>query len=110
MTRMVRLAMMLAVVAASPAWAQAYATRLTAVAYDGAMRANVQGDGRASATLDGKTLTVTGTFTALPSPATSASLYSGTGIGIPGPAYSRHSRSHPASGRRRPARSSHCRK
>jgi len=86
MTRMVRLAMMLAMVAASPAWAQAYATRLTAVAYDGAMRANVQGDGRASATLDGKTLTVTGTFTALPSPATSASLYSGTGIGIPGPA------------------------
>ncbi len=88
MTRMVRLrvAIMLAVLAAAPAWAQTYASRLTAVAYDGAMRANVQGDGRATAILDGKTLTVTGNFTALPSPATSASLYSGTGIGIPGPA------------------------
>lgn len=88
MARMVRLsaALLLAVLAASPVWAQVFATRLTAVAYDGAMRANVQGDGLATATLDGKTLTVTGRFTALPSPATSASLYSGTGIGIPGPA------------------------
>jgi len=88
MTGMVRLsaAILLAVLAASPAWAQTYATRLMAVAYDGAMRANVQGDGRATATLDGRTLTVTGNFMALPSPATSASLYSGTGIGIPGPA------------------------
>jgi hypothetical protein len=72
--------------AATPAWAQTYTTRLLAVAYDGAMRANVQGDGRVTATLDGKTLTVTGSFTALPSSATSANLYSGAGIGIPGPA------------------------
>jgi hypothetical protein len=86
MAGMMRWPVLLAVLAASPAWAQAYASRLTAVAYDGAMRANVQGDGRATATLDGKTLTVAGNFKALPSPATSASLYSGTGIGIPGPA------------------------
>jgi hypothetical protein len=86
MTRMVQLAMLAVLAASSPAWAQAYATRLTAVAYDGAMRANVQGDGRATATLDGKMLTVAGTFAELPSVATSASLYSGTGIGIPGPA------------------------
>jgi hypothetical protein len=86
MAGMMRWPVLLAVLAASPAWAQAYASRLTAVAYDGAMRANVQGDGRATATLDDKTLTVTGTFAELPSPATSASLYSGTGIGIPGPA------------------------
>jgi len=63
---------------------QKYATRLTAVAYDGAMRANVQGDGQISATLDGKRLTVTGRFTALPSSATTAKLYSGAGIGVPG--------------------------
>jgi hypothetical protein len=50
------------------------------------MRANVQGDGQVSASLDGKTLTLTGSFTALPSAATTARLYSGTGIGVPGDA------------------------
>lgn len=65
---------------------QNFATRLTAVAYDGAMRANVQGDGQVSATLDGNTLTLNGRFTALPSPATNARLYSGLGIGVPGDA------------------------
>jgi len=63
---------------------QKYATRLTAVAYDGAMRANVQGDGHVSATLDGSKLTVSGRFTALPSSATNVRLYSGPGIGVPG--------------------------
>ena len=68
----------------SQAAEQKYATRLTAVAYDGAMRANVQGDGRVSASLDGNKLTVSGRFTALPSSATNAKLYSGPGIGVPG--------------------------
>lgn len=63
---------------------QTYASRLTAVAYDGAMRANVQGDGQVSATLDGNKLTVSGRFAALPSAATNAKLYSGAGIGVPG--------------------------
>ena len=72
--------------AATPGFAvDIYATRLTAVAYDGAMRANVQGDGHVRASLDGKTLTVTGDFTDLPSAATSVKLYSGPGIGVPGP-------------------------
>ena len=66
--------------------ADIYATRLTAVAYDGAMRANVQGDGHVSASLNGKTLTVSGDFTDLPSAATSVKLYSGPGIGVPGDA------------------------
>jgi hypothetical protein len=66
--------------------ADIYATRLTAVAYDGAMRANVQGDGQVSASLDGRTLTVKGDFTDLPSAATDVKLYSGPGIGVPGPA------------------------
>ena len=79
------LAVMLAV--AQPAFAaDVYATRLTAVAYDGAMRANVQGDGHVSASLSGRMLTVTGDFSELPSVATSVKLYSGPGIGVPGPA------------------------
>jgi hypothetical protein len=77
-------------IAALPGAAQAaeqrYATRLTAVAYDGAMRANVQGDGQVSATLDGNKLTVSGRYTALPSSAANARLYSGPGIGVPGAA------------------------
>lgn len=63
---------------------QVFATRLTPVAYDGAMRANVQGDGQVSATLNGNKLSVTGNFTGLPSSATSVGLYSGPGIGVPG--------------------------
>jgi hypothetical protein len=63
---------------------QVFASRLTPVAYDGAMRANVQGDGHVSATLSGNKLSVTGSFTGLPSPATGAALYSGSGIGVPG--------------------------
>ncbi|HSS15279.1 MAG TPA: CHRD domain-containing protein [Rhizomicrobium sp.] len=66
--------------------ADVYASRLTSVAYDGAMRANVQGDGHVSATLNGSSLTVTGDFTALPSAASSVKLYSGPGIGVPGDA------------------------
>jgi len=75
-----------AVVSAAPAVADDYAQRLTAVAYDGAMRANVQGDGHVTASLDGRKLTVRGDFSALPSAATGAKLYSGAGIGVPGPA------------------------
>jgi hypothetical protein len=66
--------------------ADVYASRLTSVAYDGAMRANVQGDGHVSATLNGSSLMVTGDFTALPSAASSVKLYSGPGIGVPGDA------------------------
>jgi hypothetical protein len=69
---------------ASAATDQVFASRLTAVAYDGAMRANVQGDGHISATLNGNKLSVTGNFSGLPSPATAAALYSGPGIGVPG--------------------------
>jgi len=71
---------------AMPVQAEEYAQRLTAVAYDGAMRANVQGDGHVTAKLDGRKLTVQGDFSALPSAATGAKLYSGAGIGVPGPA------------------------
>ena len=76
----------LTILPATPVLAEDYATRLTAAAYDGAMRANVQGDGHVTATLDGRKLMVRGDFMALPSAATGAKLYSGPGIGVPGPA------------------------
>jgi hypothetical protein len=59
-------------------------TRLTAVAFDGAMRANVQGDGHTSAALDGNRLSVTGSYTDLPSGATTAHVFMGAAIGVPG--------------------------
>ena len=61
-----------------------YNTRLTAVAYDGAMRANVQGDGHAAAILSGNKLSITGNYTELPSAATSAHVLMGPAIGVPG--------------------------
>ena len=61
-------------------------TRLTAVAFDGAMRANVQGDGHIDAVLTGNKLSVTGSFTELPSAATTAKLFMGPAIGVPGDA------------------------
>lgn len=85
MRSLFRLASTLLLAATVPSMAaDVYATRLTSVAYDGAMRANVQGDGHVTANLDGKRLTVTGEFTDLPSAATSVKLYSGPGIGVPG--------------------------
>ncbi len=80
-------ATMLGLCAMTPARAaDVFASRLTAVAYDRAMRANVQGDGHVTASLDGRSLTVKGDFSALPSAAVTAKLYSGPGIGVPGPA------------------------
>lgn len=64
--------------------AEVFQTRLTPVAFDGAMRANVQGDGRATASLNSNTLIVNANFSGLPSPATKAHLYMGSGIGVPG--------------------------
>jgi CHRD domain len=63
---------------------ESYNTRLTAVAFDGAMRANVQGDGHASAVLSGNKLSITGNYTELPSAATSAHVLMGPAIGVPG--------------------------
>ena len=65
---------------------QKFDTRLTAVAFDGATRANVQGDGQVDSVLTGNRLSVTGSFAELPSAATTAKLFIGPGIGIPGDA------------------------
>jgi hypothetical protein len=52
---------------------------------DVAMRANISGVGSASAVLNGKSLSVSGTFEGLGSPATSARLQQGPATGVPGP-------------------------
>jgi hypothetical protein len=75
----------LALMAAAPAGAEQFETRLSASPLTDGTRVNISGEGRAHATLDGNTLTVTADFQGLGSAATTAELYDGPGIGIPGP-------------------------
>jgi len=58
--------------------------RLTTVPMDGGMRNTVAGSGTASATLAGATLSISGTFNGLKSPATTAKLNSGAARGVRG--------------------------
>jgi hypothetical protein len=71
----------------APAWTaeQGYQGELDPFPFTPATRANVEGSGSISATLDGKTLRVTGTFTNLAAPATAAQLRMGLAMGVPGP-------------------------
>ena len=64
--------------------ADTYQTNLGPMPLDAANRVNMLGRGEATATLDGKTLTVAGQFAGLPSPATTAHLIVGIAIGAPG--------------------------
>jgi hypothetical protein len=64
--------------------AMTYEANLGPMPLDEANKKNLLGRGDASATLDGKTLTVTGKFGGLPSPATTAHLIIGLAIGVPG--------------------------
>ena len=69
----------------SPAFAaDTYQANLGPMPLDAANRSNMLGRGDATATLDGKTLTVSGSFAGLPSPATAAHLMVGAAIGVPG--------------------------
>lgn len=61
-----------------------FRVRLTTVPMDGGMRNTVAGSGAATATLAGATLSITGTFDGLKSPATSATLHSGAAKGVRG--------------------------
>jgi hypothetical protein len=61
-----------------------YKARLTTVPMDGGMRATVAGSGSVAALLADKKLTITGTFTGLRSPATTARLYRGPIRGVRG--------------------------
>jgi CHRD domain len=69
----------------SPAFAaDTYQANLGPMPLDAANRSNMLGRGDATATLDGKTLTVAGQFAGLPSPATAAHICVGLAIGVPG--------------------------
>jgi len=64
--------------------ADTYRTNLGPMPLDEAVKQNMLGRGDATATLDGRTLTVAGQFAGLSSPATTAHLYVGAAIGVPG--------------------------
>ena len=75
------------VLASAPMGAQAsYRARLSVVPIDVAMQATIAGSGAATATLKGSTLTITGTFSGLKTPATLARLHRGPRTAMRGPA------------------------
>ena len=65
------------------AFAQTYHANLGPMPLDAASNKNMLGRGEATASLEGKTLTVSGHFAGLPSPATKAHLLVGLAIGVP---------------------------
>jgi len=64
--------------------AEPYQANLGPMPLDAAVNKNMLGRGEATATLDGKTLNLSGSFAGLPSPATAAHLIVGLAIGVPG--------------------------
>ena len=64
--------------------AQTYQANLGPMPLDAATNANMLGRGEATASWDGKRLTVSGHFAGLPSQATKAHLFIGLAIGAPG--------------------------
>lgn len=64
---------------------ETYKARLTAVPADARTRPTLAGTGSATAALAGSTLTVTGSFEGLLSPATMAQLHSAVAAGVRGP-------------------------
>ena len=79
-------AMAVAAAVALPAQAPAYRGRLSVVPIDVAMQATIAGSGSFTATLKGTTLTVTGTFSGLKTPATVARVHRGPRTAMRGPA------------------------
>ncbi len=75
----------LAILLTGPASAaDSYVANLGPMPLDQANNKEKLGRGEATATLDGKILTITGSFGGLPSPATRAHLIVGLAIGVPG--------------------------
>ena len=64
--------------------AEKYQVHLSAMPFNDATQPFMTGKGSASATLDGETLSISGTFTGLSGPATKARLSISRGPGIPG--------------------------
>jgi hypothetical protein len=63
---------------------QVFTTHLESVALSPAERPNVNGEGDVRAVLDGRMLTISGTFEGLPTPATRARIFRGIVVGAPG--------------------------
>ena len=63
----------------------AFKARLSPVPIDLTMQATISGSGSVAATLDGNTLTLSGTFEQLKSPATAAALHRSSVRGVRGP-------------------------
>jgi hypothetical protein len=70
--------------AAAPALGADYQTNLGPMPLDDETKAVIAGRGEATASYDGKTLTVKGSFKGLPSNATEAHLFLSEHIGVPG--------------------------
>jgi len=68
--------------------APGFKAELDPVAFTLANRDNVAGIGNVEGSLDGHSLNITGNFSGLPSPATSAHLRIGLAMGVPGPVIS----------------------
>lgn len=99
MPRMRAALLMLAILGApSMALAQQYQGDLDPAPHDFANRDDVVGIGIVSATLSGTTLTITGNFTGLSSPATAAHLKMGLAKGVPGPVIGELDATHAAKG------------
>lgn len=84
--------------AAAPVVAQEYEGDLDPAPHDFSNRGDVVGAGVVSATLSGTTLTITGNFTGLSSPATSAHLRMGLAKGVPGATIGELNATHAAKG------------
>ena len=65
--------------------AESFKVRLTPVPIEASTAAKTKGSGSASASLDGSTLTVTGSFAGLQGAATVAALHEGPVLGVRGP-------------------------
>jgi hypothetical protein len=82
----------------TPAVAQEYQGDLDPAPHDFSNRDDVVGIGIVSATLSGTTLTITGNFTGLSSPATAAHLKMGLAKGVPGATIGELNATHAAKG------------
>ena len=78
--------------------AEAFKVRLTPVPIEASTAAKTKGSGNASASLDGSTLTVRGSFAGLVGPATVAALHEGPVLGVRGPSVAEFSVPQSASG------------
>ncbi len=86
--RRTSLGVLLASILAFSAIAQSgdvFKVRLSPVSMDTAMKINIEGSGSATASLDGNTVSISGKFQGLLSPATTAQLHMGSFTGVRGP-------------------------